>query len=296
MTPPSRPIVEADLHAFVDGQMGFERRATVVQAMVSDPELRGRVEQWRRQNEALTATFGGVVGEPVPLRLMPTNFSPPKAPVAEPLPDPAAQQRASGSFASGRVAAIALAAFVAGGASVFLVNALSFGSVGIAGRPGGEVAAFSGDRNFAWRAYEAHRTFATDTLHPVEVPASDEPHLRKWLQHRLAMALRIPDLRRQGWTLVGGRILPGEVGPAAFLTYGNGADRIGLYVARTGAQQSDGLMVYDNGKRLGSVGYWVDEPVGYALTTSHDASWLDQDGTQLYQSIKVQSRDSASAY
>ena len=54
--------------------------------------------------------------------------------------------------------------------------------------------------------------------------------------------------------------------------------------------------VYDNGAGLASVAYWVDEPVGYALTTSRDSGWLERNGAALYQSVRAQARDNASAF
>ncbi len=294
MSAPQRPIVEADIHAFVDGQMDFERRAVIVQAMTTDPDLRAKVEQWRRQNEALTATFGGVLREPLPLRLMPTTLAREtdrRKSVAEaPIASAPATQTAPISASSARIAAIVMAAFVAGGATVFIVEAVANGSAFMGAARPIDSARISGGRDLALRAYEAHRTFATDLTHPVEVPASDQEALLKWLQHRLSMAIHIPDLRRDGWTLIGGRVLPGEFGPAAFLIYENGVERLGVYMARSNLHREKDLSVYDNGAGLGSVGYWVDEPIGYAITTNRDSAWLDRNGLALYQSIKAQAR------
>ena len=100
----------------------------------------------------------------------------------------------------------------------------------------------------------------------------------------------------QGWSLLGGRVLPGEVGPAAFLVYGNGVERLGLYIGRTNTHQSETYRVYDNGAGLASVAYWTDEPIGYALTTSRDSSWFNRNGAALYQSVRAQARDNASAF
>ncbi len=72
-------------------------------------------------------------------------------------------------------------------------------------------------------------------------------------------------------------------------------ERLGLYLARTNARQSDDVAVYDNGAGLASVAYWTDEPIGYALTTSRDAAWLNRSAPALVRSIKAQARDNASA-
>lgn len=299
MSPRSGTITEADLHAYVDGQMDLARRSAFMQALAENPQAHAKAEAWKRQNLALTATFGPVLAEQVPVRLMPTSLAR-VAPSPHSKPLAVGSNRASldegpSSYVPRRTLAIAAAAFAFG--MVFSIGAGGFGwSLGWFGsKPAVGSALPSEGRNLALRAYEAHQTYVTDLNRPVEVPASDQVHLVKWIQHRLSMPIRIPSLTPQGWTLLGGRILPGEVGPAAFLVYGNGVERLGLYMGRTNMQQSDGYRVYDNGAGLASVAYWVDEPIGYALTTSRDSAWLAKNGQALFQSVRAQARDNAAA-
>ncbi len=299
----SRPFDDADLHSFVDGQMDLGRRASFVQALAGDPEMRARVESWKRQNEALTATFSLARSEPVPVRLMPTSLNRESRPESCAGTKPEAERAHSEPLAEVHrspaipgILAVAAGAFLTGLVCSYGAAGLGFGPSMFAGRHPIESALPTGNRALALRAYEAHQTYATDLNRPVEVPASDQAHLLKWIQHRLSMPIRIPDLGPQGWNLLGGRVLPGELGPAAFLIYGNGVERLGLYVARINTHQSDTFTVYDNGAGLASVAYWVDEPVGYALTTSRDSGWLDRNGAALYQSVRAQARDNASAF
>ena len=297
----SQPFDEADLHSYVDGQMDLGRRASFIQALAADPAMRAKVEGWKRQNDALTATFGPVLAEQVPVRLLPTSVvrDSPRAAVLDARPEAAAGPQPAdlgpSRPASGVVAA-SICAFLAGAALSYGAALFGLGPGMYASKVSVESAIPLGRRALPLRAYEAHQTYVTDLKHPVEVPASDEAHLLKWIQHRLSMPIRIPDLRPQGWNLLGGRVLPGELGPAAFLIYGNGVERLGLYVARTNTAQSESYSVYDNGAGLASVAYWVDEPVGYALTTSRDSSWLERNGAALYQSVRAQARDNASAF
>src|SRR6476619_2925137 len=65
------PITEAELHAFVDGQLTPERGDEVERFLAARPEERQRVEQWREQNQRLRDLLGPVLGEPVPPRLAP---------------------------------------------------------------------------------------------------------------------------------------------------------------------------------------------------------------------------------
>ncbi|HEX4767477.1 MAG TPA: anti-sigma factor [Lichenihabitans sp.] len=293
-----RPFAEADVHAFVDGQMDFDRRAAFMQAMSTDSDLQARVDGWRRQNDALTSTFGTVVAEPVPVRLMPTSLNRDwRGASTKSAPSDQGTAPAAGTARRRRLGpvAIAFAGFLAGGAATIAAGSAGLMPLTLTAAYPVPPAAVSNQRGLPLRAYEAHRTYATDLNHPVEVGAADEPHLLKWVQHRLAMPVRIPDLRREGWTLLGGRVLPGDLGPAAFLLYGNGIDRLGLYMARTNLPQADGYTLYDDGTGVASVAYWVDEPVGYAITTSRDSAWLQRNGPALFKSIRAQARDNASA-
>ena len=297
----SRPFDETDCHAFVDGQMDLDRRAAFMRALSANPDLKSRLRTWKEQNEALLATFGPVLSEPVPVRLMPTSVGrdqrAARIETVRPAPRPAPPLRAGpdrGRGGAGSLVGVAVLAFLIGAL-------LAFGLLeAFVDRPGGRTslqdAAPAGfGRALAQRAYEAHETFATDLNHPVEVSALDRPALIRWIQHRLALPVRIPDLRSEGWELLGGRILPGELGPAAYLLYTNGVERLGFYMARTNARQSDEVAIYDNDAGLASAAYWTDEPIGYALTTSRDAAWLSRSAPALVRSIKAQARDNASA-
>ena len=72
-------------------------------------------------------------------------------------------------------------------------------------------------------ALAAHRTFAVEVRHPVEVDAAQEAHLVQWLSKRLGRPLVVPDLSATGYRLMGGRLLPAGSGAAAQLMYENGA-------------------------------------------------------------------------
>ena len=70
--------------------------------------------------------------------------------------------------------------------------------------------------------------------HPVEVPAADADHLVQWLSKRVGYQLRAPDLEKLGLKLVGGRLLPGPTGPAAFFMYeAPSGERYTIYCARS---------------------------------------------------------------
>jgi anti-sigma factor RsiW len=303
-------VSDHDLNASIDGQLEPHRAAEVAIALDGDPKTRARVDLWKRQNDALRSMFASIVFEPVPLRLTPTNLA--KAhPASEASsaagrgPGPRPEPPRPPSKAAARSAAkpgISTLLAVAGLAFALGVAA-SYGAAGFDFLPRlGPALHWADDgplaagREIAKRAVEAHQTYATDLNRPVEILASDEVHLVKWIQHRLTMPIRIPDLHRQGWNLIGGRVVPGELGPAAFLVYGNGVERLGLYIARTNAPQADEFTTSGGNDAAGTVGYWIDEPFGYALTTSRGTNWMERNGPTLYESVKTQARDNASAF
>ena len=119
---------------------------------------------------------------------------------------------------------------------------------------------------FARRADIAYAVYAPEERHPVEVPAADRAHLIAWLSKRLDRPLSVPSLDEYGYALVGGRLLPGEGGPAAqFMYEGASGTRLTLYVTRATHDESD-FKVLRAGTR--STFYWVNDRMGYAMSGS----------------------------
>jgi anti-sigma factor RsiW len=66
---------------------------------------------------------------------------------------------------------------------------------------------------------EYHAVYSRETVHLVEVPATQSEHLRAWLGHRIERRLDIPDLTAAGLHFAGGRLLVVDGRPAANLVY-----------------------------------------------------------------------------
>lgn len=117
---------------------------------------------------------------------------------------------------------------------------------------------------FARRANIAYAVYAPEERHPVEVAASQEDHLVKWLSNRLGHPLSAPSLEEYGYSLVGGRLLPGDSGPAAQFMYQNHAgERLTLYIARAARAEARFHLIRDKNRRTI---YWVNDQMGYALS------------------------------
>ena len=279
---------DADLNGFVDGRLEPSRASTLAESLASDPEAGARIEAWRRQNDTLRTMFASVLYEAVPVRLLP---------VALPALDAAGSAARDGERPSRRLAGVVATTSIGMALIGFALGALAsvgtdgFGLTPTAARlAGAPLSALSDARDLATRAVEAHRTFLADPPRPVEMSASEEPRLARWIGHRLGAGFHIPDMTRQGWSFVGGRIVPGRNGPAAFLAYANGADRLGLTVSR-GAASGDGRAIAaDDGTPQLAVATWADGDFGYALTTDRGREWLGHTLAALRDSVVAQAR------
>jgi len=236
MSPQSRSVSDADLHAYVDGELDPTRHAEVEAWLAGHGDDGAKVEAWRGQKAALHAHFDGVLDESLP----------------EPL------QSAVGRDRTGRPApvwmriAAAVALFAAGAASGWSAKDW---------RGAGEAAAVQ----FAQRAMGAHVVYLPERRHAVEVKANEEKHLVAWLSKRLGHAVRAPGLTEVGFELVGGRMLPDAGRPAAQFMYEDGGGRRVMLYVRSGRPDTDTAFRFVSQDGVGAF-YWVDGPLGYALT------------------------------
>jgi anti-sigma factor RsiW len=245
-------ISENELHAYVDGELPPERVAEVEAYLASMPEVAQRIADYRRNDEALRARFDPVLGEPVPERLV--------------------QRRNHWARPVLRYAAV--------------VGWITLGGIAgwhLHGATGGEQS--SEAPTWARRAAIAHAVYSPEIRHPVEVGADQEAHLVTWLSKRLGTQLRIPQLNSLGYSLVGGRLLPGDHAPVAQFMYQDGrGQRLTLYV-RTNREQSKETafrFAQDGGVR---VFYWIDRGLGLALSGEIGKEELLRVATAVYQQL-----------
>ena len=244
-------VSEADLHAYLDGELADSQRAYVESQVAADPELAERLAAYSRMNEALRARFDPVLDEPIPERL-------------------ATKPRRRRQWV--RYTA-AILWFALGGAAGWQMHGLQSREDRTAA-PG-----------WAKRAAVAHVVYAPEVRHPVEVGADQEPHLVAWLSKRLGTPLRIPHLNGIGYSLVGGRLLPGEQGPAAQFMYQDAqGQRLTLYVRsnREHNRETAFRFAQDGNVR---VFYWIDRGLGLALSGEIEKDELLRVATTVYQQL-----------
>jgi len=136
------------------------------------------------------------------------------------------------------------------------------------------------------RAANAHLVYASEVRHPVEVDASQQEHLVKWLSKRLDIDLKVPVLAKDGFELLGGRLLPGNDGPVAQFMYQEGSGkRLTLYVTRPHQGEETTAFRFAQEGPV-SVFYWIDKDCGYALSGEIDRATLARVASTVYKQLE----------
>ncbi|WP_175922350.1 anti-sigma factor family protein [Burkholderia latens] len=216
------------LSALLDGELSGDERREMLARLQSDPREAERYAHYRAQRDALHALF------PLPAAA-PALFVQRRAP---------------------RRRALAYG-FVGLAAGVVLGLALHAGWT-----------AFGVEPAFAARADVAYAMYAADRDHPVEIDARDPARFAGWLSARLGRPVRAPSLDEYGYALIGGRLLPGDGGPAAQLMYqrADGA-RVTLYMTAYDARHLAPRAMSADGRHTY---FWSDRGMGFALSGRGD--------------------------
>jgi anti-sigma factor RsiW len=222
------------LMAYADGQLPDAERAAVDAYLAANPEAAAEVALLQRQTHAIRTLFGPAGAETVPVRLRPARI--------------AAEIGRRRMRSWGWAAAAVVLVGVGLGAGWFARPLLDGGG------PGATLIA---------DAVNAHAVYVAENRHAVEVGSAESEHLSSWLSNRLDTTLGMPDLTAEGFTLVGGRLLPGEPevgGRAAQLMYENAAQqRVTIYVT---AALPDGRPAYQFASYEGAEAfYWANSRI-----------------------------------
>ncbi len=134
--------------------------------------------------------------------------------------------------------------------------------------------------NFTSDALDAHRLYVVEVRHPVEVGGNDRAHLQQWLSKRCGYEVKAPELDATGLKLIGGRLLPGPTGPAAFLMYENASgERFTVYASRAASEATQ--MRYATHDGNGAM-FWADRGVGYVVSGPVDRDRLNHVAQLVY--------------
>ena len=259
----TKPITEADMHGYADGQLSAARRLQVEAYLAGHPVEAARVQAWMLDNQALRGLLAPVMHEPIPVRM------------------PLAPSRVALPWRN-----LALAASIA-----FVSAGTGWIARGTVDDPPPQVAQVAASRDapmpdFAQRAAVAHVVYSPDVRRPVEVRADQEEQLVAWLSKRLGAPLKPPHLTAVGYELIGGRLLPGEQGPVAqFMYHDAQGQRLTLYVTREAAKSGETAFRFAQNGPV-NVFYWVDARFGYALSAGIDKSELARVATAVYDQLE----------
>ena len=255
------PISETDLHAYVDGMLTPERRAEVEAWLAARPDKAAEVANWQRQNEAMRALFPApAANEPVPSRLSPHRL--------------AQEIRYARRQGLTNIAAAIALVVIGGGIGWFSRDYTTPTS--------------AASDVLIEAAVTAHSLYVREKTRAVEV-AADAPNLMTWLSNRITTPIDAPNLTAEGYTFLGGRLLPsdpneGVPSPAAQLMYENGeAQRVTLYITSALPDKEEAWQF----ETLGGVEayYWANDTVTCTIVADLPEAELKMLGRKVFEQL-----------
>lgn len=249
-------VTEEELHAYVDGQLPADRLEAVTAWLTANDNEAAQVAAWRAQADSIRARYGAVAGEPVPERLKLDRLM--------------KRDRADGRSWAAMASVAAIVAFMLGGTGGWILR-------------GATAAAPTGFDTFTAEALDAYKLYVVEVRHPVEVPGNERPHMTQWLSKRVGTELRVPDLQSIGLKLIGGRLLPGPTGAAAFYMYeGSSGERFTIYCAK--AESPETALRFKDGDNSAAF-YWVDDKVAYVVSGPSNRNELENVTKSVYEQV-----------
>ena len=251
MTGRDSPVTADELHAYVDGMLPPDRKRAVEAWLASHPDDAARVAEWRALAEVVRSRYGNVAEEPVPARFDLTKLARPQAPWR-------------------LIAAAAILAAAIGGGAGWLARAE------LAPAPT-SVEAITAE------ALSAHKLYVAEVRHPIEVRAAEQ-HLIPWLSKRVGTNLRVPDLKEYSLQLLGGRLLPGPMGPAALFMYESpNGERFTIYCSKSKKLRT--ALRYQSGGDVAAM-HWVESEMGYVVSGPDDRDRLAKIAQSAYEQME----------
>ena len=221
-------ISEGDLHAFIDGELDSVRRQAVEAKLRADPVLAERARAYRADKDMLKRAYADSNGQQIPPQWLAMTQ---RAKKAQPT--------------SWRLVGTIAAAVVAGVIGTLTVQQLQPRGTGEIVQAALDARATNAGENIAiGNAAEAHQYDAR-------------------LSAALALPVKVPDMRRLGYHVVGMRVFsrPSGTGAAELLYRGSQNQLFTLYLRR-----SDGKTRFDQFARNGlRVCVWQDDVLGMVM-------------------------------
>lgn len=245
------------LHAFADGELEGEERHAIEKLLSENEEARKALSAINFQKLELHKRFDGVLTETVPPSLISAAL--------------AKQPRRIMPYLA--MASAAMLFFAGGGIGWFAAQIPVQTSMQVS------------TTNLAKRALLAHANYSAEPRHSVEVAASDKDHLQTWLSKRVGSDFIIPDLQKDGYTLLGGRLLAESNEPAGQLMYESaGKQRVSiLFTANADGAASD-LQLEQKDKFITC--YWKNAKLAMAVTGDMSPEQMKVLGPSIYAQVE----------
>lgn len=232
------PVVEDDLHAFVDGALDAARRKAVQDHLDRDPEAAAMVARFAAQRQLLRSAFAPIVDEPVPERLR--------------LQTLLAQRREPPAW-RWRMAAAVLVALGAG--------TLGGWQVRDRWEPSGGIVALAGEARSSYLAY-ASDTAADPAI--VGDREGDRERLLRLVSDKLQRPVEIPDLSAAGYRYAGGRLVATVHGAAGLFFYERAdGTRMAVMLRPMAVEKEAPMMAQSQGEVGGFT--WAMSGLGYSV-------------------------------
>ncbi len=253
-------VTEDDLHAYADGFLGEAERQRIEAWLRDNPAAAEEVRQWQSQAEGLRSLFGDYARTDERDRRLVADAAPVRRTLPGWLP----------------AAAAGLLLFLAGTATGL------YGGRLLGADPQQQVSALE---DLPAQAKSAYLVYTSEVRHPVEVGADQEAHLVTWLGKRLDYKLRAPDLTKDGFRLVGGRLLPVSGKAGAMLMYeDDNGKRLTVLLGRNPDNAETSFRFVSNGPL--ETFYWIDGEIGYAVTGEITRARLQQIAEECYRQFE----------
>ncbi|MCC8959101.1 anti-sigma factor [Bradyrhizobium sp. Pear77] len=229
----NRPITEDDLHAYVDRALEPEREAEISAYLEKHPDMAKRIAAYSDERNLLRSALLPIAEEPLP----------PQLNLARMIERP--RRRPS----SLRWAIAAMLMLSIGGLGGWMIRGATFA-------PAGGLAAL------AEEASDSYKVYASDHTRPVEL--RDSAELVQWVSNRLRQPVKLPDLSKSGYRLMGGRVVPTAHGPAAMFMYDDDhGERLVVLTRPMTSDQNAPMAAHSGGDVAGFS--WADGGTGYSL-------------------------------
>jgi anti-sigma factor RsiW len=236
---------EAELQAFVDGQLPEGRCTTVLAHLGHHPDDIQRLAEYARHKDALRH------------RLAAVDLAADDSTTAE-------LQRALAD----RLTRPNYGRWLRRAATIALLLAAGWSSHGL-------YQSYLENRipELVIKAAEAHDVFGGDRRRPVELTAASSAEMSAWFSSRLGEPVEIPILAALGLQLVGGRLLTADDQPMAQLIYEDSAGhRLTLCLSSAPVEVGQEVELVEVGDL--TAGYWHDGDLTYALVADTPDSQL----------------------